>query len=477
MSALIEETPNTAVKWYQKIPNAYVIIFGILILMSLLTYIIPSGEFQREMMDNGRMGVVPDSYQVIEKTPEMLVSFWGLFKAIPTGMTEAANIIVLVFLSGGLFELLQKTNVISNGIGILVRRVEQKNISKSLTITILTVIFGILGASIGFENLIPFVPLGVMIALGLGFDIMVGAGIVIGGVAIGFATSPINPYTVGVSHGIAGLPLFSGMGLRSIFCLTALLVMSHHTVRYSKKIGKDSSKSLTKGISTAGFDLNLEDLNSYHLNTNGKVIVGLFASLILLIIYGVISYKWYLTEISALFVAYTLIIGIVARMSADEIVSTFMRGAGNIVAGALIIGFARAISVIMDQGHIADTIINTFSAYLDNFSPYVSACLMTLVQGAINFFIPSGSGQAMATMPIILPMSDIIGISQQTAILAFQIGDGFINMMIPTLGGLLAMLALARVPFDKWFRFIVPLVLKMYVLGWGFLAIAITINW
>lgn len=464
-------------KWYTKIPNSYVIIFSILVLMCVLTYVVPSGEFQRQMMENGRMGVVPGSYHVIEKTPEMTVAFWGLFKAIPKGMVEAASIMILVFFSGGMFELLEETNVISNGIGMLVRKVERNNISKALTITILTIIFGALGASIGFENQIPFVPLGVMIALGLGFDIMVGAAIVIGGVAVGFATSPINPYTVGVSHAIAGLPIFSGMGLRASFCFVALLVMSLHTIRYAKKIKKDPSKSVVKGISTDGFEINMQEIDSCHLDGRGKTIAALFASLILVIIFGVINYKWYLTEISALFAVYAIIIGLVARMSADEIVNTFMRGAGKIVGGALIIGFARAIAVIMAQGHIADTVINTFAQMLQGFSPFFSACLMTVVQGVINFFVPSGSGQAMATMPIIIPMSDIIGVSRQTAILAFQIGDGLINMIIPTVGGLLAMLALARVPFNKWFSFILPLVMKLYVVGWAFLGIALAINW
>ena len=324
-----ERVPVSEVKWYKRIPNSYVIIFFILVLMCVLTYIVPSGEYQRQMMENGRMGVVPGSYHAIDKTPDMTVGLWGLFKAIPKGMVEAASIMILVFFSGGMFELLEKTYVIRNTIGMIVRKVEKNNVSKGLTITILTIIFGILGASIGFENQIPFVPLGVMIALGLGFDIMVGAAIVIGGVAVGFATSPINPYTVGVSHAIAGLPIFSGMGLRAAFCITALLILSFHTIRYAKKIVKDPSRSLVKGISTEGFEIDKEEIDSYRLDGKGKAIAALFASLIFVIVFGVIRYKWYLTEISALFAVYTVIIGLVARMSADEIVNTFMRGAGK----------------------------------------------------------------------------------------------------------------------------------------------------
>jgi len=459
-----------------KIPNAWVIILGILFIVGALTYIVPSGKFQRAMMNNGRMGVVPGSYEVIKKTKEMRVSLWETFKAIPKGMVQAASIMILVFLSGGLFELLEKTKVIQNLIGVLVKKIQQKNISNSFAIAILTIVFGLLGVSVGYEMLIPFVPIGVMIALALGFDIMVGAAIVIGGISVGFASSPINPYTVGTSHFIANLPIFSGMGFRAIFCFCALLLMSHHIVQYSKKITKNPSKSLTKGISTSGFDIDTQKFDSYHLDTRGKLILALFASMIVVIVFCVIEFKWYLTEMSALFLVYAILIGIVAKMNSDEFVNTFMKGAGKIVNGALIIGFARAISIIMNESHTGATIINALANMLQGLNSYVCVYLMTLVQGVINFFIPSGSGQAMATMPIIIPMSDILGISRQTAILAFQIGDGFTNMIIPTLGGLMAMLALARIPFDKWFTFIFPLVLKTYLLGWIFLSIAIWIN-
>lgn len=460
-----------------KVPNAYVILFLILILMSVLTYIVPSGEFDRVMMDNGRMGVVPGSFHYVEKTADMKVNLWGLFTAIPRGMVEAASVMMVVFFAGGMFKILEETAVIENSIGIAIRKIEEHNISKHITLVLLTFLFGFFGAAVGYENLMPFVPLGVMVALGLGYDIMVGAAVVIGGLSVGFATSPINPYTVGTAHAIADLPTFSGMGLRTAYCLTALIIMAHHTLRYVKKIEKDPEKSIVKGISTEGLEVDHAKFASYSLDGKGKTILAIFLSFIVVVVFGVIKFKWYLTEISALFILYAIIIGLVARFSSDKLIATFMQGAGGIAGGALIVGFARAISVILTQGKIGDTIINNLSAPLQNFSPTVSAIMMTGVQGVINFFIPSGSGQAMATMPIMIPLSDIIGVNRQIAILAFQIGDGLINMIVPTLGGLLAMLALARVPFDKWVKFILPLVLKLYVVGWTFLAIATAINW
>lgn len=477
MGTIMTDLATNKKKWYRKVPNAFIILFLILILMSALTYIVPSGEFQTEMMDNGREGVIPGSFSYIEKTADMTVSFLDLFRAIPEGMVQAGSVMMIVFLAGGMFKVLEETKVIENSIGISIRKIEEKNISKRITLIILTFIFGFFGAAVGYENLIPFVPLGVMVAIGLGYDLMVGAAVVIGGLSVGFATSPINPYTVGVAHAVADLPTFSGMGLRTLFLFTALIVLSHHIIRYVNKIEKDPSKSIVKGISTEGLQIDREQINSYSLDSRGKLILAIFLSFIVVVVFGVIKFKWYLTDISALFVIYAIIIGLVAKFDSDKIVNTFIKGSSQIVGGALIIGFARAIHVIMTQGKIADTIINTLSAPLQNFSPAVSAILMTIVQGVINFFIPSGSGQAMVTMPIIIPLSDIIGVSRQVAVLAFQVGDGLINMIIPTLGGLLAMLALARVPFDKWVRFIFTLVMKLYVVGWIYIVIATSINW
>lgn len=464
-------------RWYQKIPNAFVILFFILIFVGILTYIIPSGAFDTMKMENGRMGVVPGTFHYIEKTPAMTVSPWDIFKSVPKGMVEAASVMMVVFLAGGMFGVLGETKVIENSLGIAIQKIEQHNISKNWTLAILTYIFGFFGAAVGYENLIPFVPIGVMVALGLGFDIMVGAAVVVGGISVGFATSPINPYTVGVADQIAGLPMFSGIGLRTIFCTLSVAVLIHHTIRYTKKIAKDPSKSLVLGIDTHGLSIDREKIAGYRMTSRDKTILAIFLSFIFAVVFGVVKFKWYITEISALFLLYAIVIGLVARFNSDKILKSFIEGAAGLTAGALIIGLARAIQVLLVQGQIGDTIINSLSAPLANFAPVVSAILMTLVQGMINFLIPSGSGQAMATMPIMIPLSDIIGVNRQVAILAFQIGDGITNMMVPTLGGLLAMLAIARVPFDKWVRFIFPLICKLYLLGWVFLAIGIAINW
>lgn len=463
--------------WYNKIPNALVIIFGILVLMAILTWIVPSGVFDREILPNGREGVIAGSYHQIEKTDAMKVGFFDIFRAVPQGLVAAGSVVFVIFLAGGMFKVLEKTGAIENGIGIMIRTIEKHNISKYVGLALVTAVFGFFGVAIGFENLIAFVPVGIMVVLGLGFDLMTAASAVVGALAVGFGTSPINAYTVGVAHEIADLPTFSGMGLRTIFCIVCLTILYLYMVSYAKKVDKDPSKSLVKGISTEGLQIDKQNLDKYALDRRGIVLILLLVSFVGVIIYGVLVHQWYLTEISALFVLYAIIFGIVGKFSMDGFIETFYEGAASVTSGALLVGFARAIQVVMEQGLIADTIINSLSAPLANFNPTISAILMTPIQGIFNFFVPSGSGQAMVTMPIIIPLSDLIGVNRQIAVLAFQIGDGFTNLIIPTGGSMLAMLAMARVPYEKWLKYIIKVVGLLYVVGWIFIAIATAIDW
>ena len=329
---------------------------------------------------------------------------------------------------------------------------------------------------VGFENNIALIPIGVILGLAMGFDLMTGAGMTIGGIGLGFATSPINVYTVGVSHGIAELPVFSGFWLRSAFMLACMAVLAHHISKYAAKVKNDPEKSLVKGVDTSDMRLS-KSVEEYELTGTHKAVLTVLLGIILVIVWGTLQHAWYIAEISTVFLLGTIIAGIIARYKADKILNTMLEGAADLTKGALIIGVAMGISIVLSQGNIQDTIAFNLATPLENFPPLISGMLMALVHGVINFFLPSGSGQAMATMPIMVPISDLVGITRQTAVLAFQIGDGIMNLMIPTLGGLLAMLALARIPFEKWFKFVFPLMVKVVLVGWVFTAIAVFINW
>lgn len=461
---------TTCKRWYERIPNPFVLLFLIIIAVGLLTYIIPAGEFDRVDV-GGRMGVVAGTYHPVEQSP---VGFFELFKALPVGMVKSASIIFITLISGALFGLLNSTGALENAVGVVVRKI---GISKrNRLIWLITFIFGFMGATVGFENNIALVPIAVLVALALGGDLMVGAGMAVAGIGIGFATSPINPYTVGVGDVIANLPMFSGALLRTGFCIASLAIVAHHTCRYLARIDKDPSRSLVTGIGTEGLALR-RPLEEYSLSGRDKVVLASFLIGMATILFGVFTWGWYITEISAVFIVMAVAAGILAGMTSDEIVAKMVKGASDIVGGALIIGVARGIQVILDDGRIGDTIVQALATPLADLPVTLSAILMTVVHSVINFFIPSGSGQAMATLPIMIPLSDLIGMTRQTAVLAFQVGDGVMNLLVPTLGGLLAMIALARVPFDRWFRFAFPVAMKIIVTSWFFLAFAVFINW
>ena len=457
-------------RWYENLPHPFILLFMIILLAAVMTYVVPAGEYTRVVV-NGRKVVDPATFHAVAQSP---VSFMDIFMSIPLGIIASASVVVITFMSGAMFNVLQSTGAIENGVGWAVKKIGVKNYKKLIWIVIL--ILGLLGATVGFENNIGIVPIAVFVAIALGGDPMVGAGMAIAGIGIGFATSPINPYTVGTAHAVAELPIYSGIVLRSLFCLASIMIAAQHTCHYMDKILKDPSKSLVSDVDLTGLTLS-KPLEDYNLSTTDKLILGTFIFGLGFTVFGVLKWGWYLNQMSAMFVIITIIAGIVARIRPNDLIQRMIKGAGDIAGGALVIGVARGIQVILDQGHICDSIIHALVAPLQGLGVTMSAILMSLVHCVINFFIPSGSGQAMATMPIMIPLSDLVGMTRQTAILAFQIGDGVTNLIYPTLGGMLAMLALTRVPFDRWFRFAFPLVVKVVLVSWVFLIIAVQIGW
>lgn len=467
-----ESKKNANKKWYRKMPHSYILLFMIIILVTVLTYVIPAGEFGREEV-NGRLVVVANSFSYTEQNP---VGLFDMFQAIPAGMVAAANIVFIVFFASAFFKVIDSTGALENGIGVGVRKIRSKETSSTVLIWVVTFVFGLLGAVVGFENNIAIVPIGILVSLALGYDLMVGAAMTIGGIGLGFATSPINPYTVGVAHEIAELPVFSGFGLRTLYCLSSMAVLAFSISKYAKKIEANPSSSLVADVDTKGLNLS-KNMEDYSMTGTHKAVIAVLLGTIGIIIFGTLKYKWYLQEITTVFFIGSIVVGIVSKMNPNDFVKIMIQGASEVTSGALIVGVARAISIILSSGNISDTIIYSLSMPLQNLPTMVSAVLMSLVHGIINFVIPSGSGQAMATMPIMIPLGDLLNMTRQTATLAFQIGDGITNLLYPTLGGLMAMLAVSRVPFDRWFKFIFPVVLKVTVAGWIYTIIGVAINW
>jgi len=457
-------------KWYERIPHAVTLLFLIMLLVTLLTYILPAGTYEREVID-GRSRVVPGSYQEVPATP---VGLLDLFRAIPLGFKTAAEIIFVVLAGGIMFGILNKSGALENAIGTLVKTLGEER--RALIIVIMTFVFGGLGIAVGYENNIALVPIAAVLSLAIGGDLVLAAGISVGAITIGFGLSPINPYTVGTGQKIAELPLFSGAWLRSLLCLAALSSLAWYNVRYARKVKRDPSGSLGAGLNTDGFGLS-GPLAEYRMSLNNRLVLSIFLLGLGIGLYGVFREGWYINELSAVFLMIALAAAGIAGMNATQISEEVLAGIANAAPGAFMVGYATSIKVLMETGQISDTISFQLSEMMQGLPLYVSAIAMSASQCLINFFIPSGSGQALASLPVMIPLGEILGLTRQTTILAYQIGDGVTNLVNPTLGGLIAMLSMCRVPLDRWLRFIFPVVLLVLILSWTALLIAVAVGY
>ncbi len=461
---------NKEQKWYTKFPHPVTMLFGIIILATLLSHILPAGEYARRLV-NGRQQVIPGTFEYIDASP---IGFLDMFVAMANGFKGASDIIWVIFTSGIMFGILQKTKMIENVVGTIIKKLGLQR--KYLIVFILTYLFGMLGVAVGYENNIAMIPIGAMLSLALGGDLILAAGMSVAAITVGFGLSPINPYTVGTGHQIAELPMFSGAGLRSILCFLALSILALYNVRYFKKITENKGKSFAQDLDETGFSLN-KPIPEYQMDIKSYLVAAVFVAGMIIMLYGIFQYKWYLKEIAAIFTMICIACSVVARMSATDISETALKSVAVVAPGAFMVGFATTIKIILEQGQISDTIAFNLSEVLASLPIYISAIVMSLSQCLMNILIPSGSGQALATLPVMIPVGDLVGLTRQTTILAFQIGDGVTNLINPTLGGLIAMLSLCRVPFDRWLRFITPLMIILLLMCWIFLTLAVFIGW
>lgn len=445
-------------------------LFGILVLAALLTHILPAGIYDRVELANGRKGVVPDSYHLVDG---QAVGFFGLFKALMAGFKTAAPIIFVVLTSGIMFGILDKTGAIEQAVGTVIKRMGLQR--KNFIVFLLTFLFGAAGVVIGYENNIALIPIAAIVSLALGGDLILAAGFSVGAITVGFGLSPINPYTVGIGNQLVGLPLFTGASLRAILCFCALTLTAWYNVRYFKRLQAGTTE-LGSGLHTAGLQLS-KPLHDYQLSRRDNLLILVFLLGLGVMLYGIFTHHWYFTEIAAVFVIIAIACGIAGGMDSRTFSETVLKSVGLVAPGAFMVGYATSIKEVLQAGQINDTISYELSQLLVGLPPVLSAIGMSVTQSIINLFIPSGSGQALATLPIMLPLGEAVGLTEQTTILAFQIGDGVTNLFNPALGGLIAMLSLCRVPFDRWLRFVFPLTGLILLLAWVFLAVSVYIGY
>ena len=463
-------------KFWLKVPNTYLLIFSLLVLIAALTWFIPGGKYERTIL-NGREVVVPNSFKFVDSNPQ---GIFDLFISPLKGFVEAALIIGFVLIVGGAFNVLAKTDAINSFINKLAKAYKTSNLLQKLFIPVLMLMFSLGGATFGMnEEIIPFVLIIVPICLALGYDSMVGVAIPLVGAHIGFASAFLNPFNVGIAQGIAEVPLFSGIGYRVICWGISTAVGIIFLMWYVKRLKKNPHISPTykedeERRKNEHFDLIYNNDNYFSIR-HKAVLITFVLSLVLLVI-GVIEFKWYIEEISALFFIMGILVGIIGGLKSDDLIKAFVDGAKDLVGTALIIALARATVVLSKDANIIDTILYGLSPYIESSSPIFASQKMFIVQSIINFFVHSGTGQAALTMPIMAPLSDLVGVSRQTAILAFQLGE-YTNIIIPTSAVTMGALSMARVPWDKWAKWVLPLMIILFILGFILLIPPNLIGW
>jgi uncharacterized ion transporter superfamily protein YfcC len=446
-------------KIFKKFPDTLTIILVITVIFIALTWIIPSGEFDRETINNTEK-IIAGSYKHVAQQPQGIQAF---LSAPIKGFVSASLIIAFVFLVGGAFGIINGTGAINAGLFNIIKFSKDHPKYKVFIVPTIITLFSFAGATFGMsEEILIFILITVPMAKAMGYDAIVGTAIPIVGTGVGFGGAFSNPFTIGVAQGIAQIPIFSGMGYRIFVWFILTTIACFVITRYAIKIEKNPAQSLLYGTISEDTNSGVK-MDNMELTIRRKLILlSLFFSIIILI-YGVSSYSWYINEICGLFFALGLTAAIIYQLPISKAIDAFTEGAKEMMPAALVIGLAKGLLIISQEGKIIDTLLNAIVAATEHTPKIISVEFMMFFQSMLNFFIPSGSGQAALTMPIIIPVSDVLGISRQLAVLAFQLGDGLTNIILPTSGVTMGALTIAKIPYNKWFKWCTPLLAALLI--------------
>ncbi|QOX64745.1 putative basic amino acid antiporter YfcC [Anoxybacterium hadale] len=456
-------------KFKVKMPHTFVLLFVLAIIAGLLTYVIPAGSYDRVEV-NDRMLVDAATYHTVDPAPATL---FQVLKAFPKGLEQAAAIVFFIFIVGGAFFVVQKSGAIDAGIAAAVRKTSGKGI---LIIPLLSIVFAFGGGIYGMaEECLPFIPALVILCISLGYDSMTGAAIALVATCAGFTGAFLNPFTIGVAQGIAELPLFSGLTYRIIVFAVMVLITITYIILYCLRIKKNPEKSLMYEIDRKR-DLKVDLSNTEFTGTHKLILVVVLCTFGLLV-FGVLKYGWYIQEISGLFFGMAIVVGIISRRGLNQLAEDFLEGCAMLAYGALVVGLARGILVIFTDSNVIDTIIYGMATAIQGLPTVITSLGIYISQIIISAIVPSGSGMAALTMPVLTPLADIVGVTRQTTVLAYQFADGFTNVLTPLSGYFMAGLALAGIPYQKWIKWILPLAMIWWIAGGIFVVIADAIHY
>jgi len=524
---------------FKKIPHTFVIIFFLIIAAAILTWIIPGGEYYSITTETDGIARNQPAFRYTENVKQ----WWQVFAAFYSGFVRQSGIIIFIMLIGGTFWIVNSSRAIDVGIYSFVNftgRMKKGFIFRHIGIepvilAVIWIMFSIFGAVFGMsEETIAFIIVLVPLSISMGYDSITGVSVVFVAAGIGFAGAMLNPFTIGIAQGIAGLPLFSGIEYRSLCWLVLNFTGLFFVLRYASRIKKDPASSPvyetdsywrehhSKGMEkveyftprvswivfgaicivltvfsliypetvlSAGQSINVS-MPLLPVLTALYALTGFFSLrksvhffllhmllfTIIFLITGVMGYEWYIKEIATLFFAMGIAAGFSMQKSPDEVVKLFLEGVRDILPAALIVGLAGGIIIILEDGQVIDTVLFRLSEAMKGLGKVTTIGFMYMIQTAINLVMVSGSAKAALTMPIFAPFSDLVGLSRQATVLAYQFGDGFTNMITPASAVLMGVLGIAKIPYEKWFKWIIPFMILLIVLGFLLLIPVVTMD-
>ena len=455
--------------------NTLVMIYAVVVAVAVGTWLLPGGEYQRVEKD-GRTLVIAGSFQPGSTVPQGPAA---VLMAPIKGFIKSVEILVFLFVIGGAFSVIEKTGALGSGLKLLAAFFVRRPELRILFIPVTVVVFSIAGSVFGMcEETMPFVLIFIPLSLSLGYDSLVGTAIPFLGAAAGFAGSTLNPFIVGIAQRIAELPPRSGLEYRLLVWVISTTCMTAFIMMYAARIRKDPKKSPVYDLDRARkHDLHLDADKMEPFLWKHKFVLAVFGLSIIVLVFGVMKYEWFIQEIAALFFALALAAGLLGRLSMDELTDAFKEGARGMMGVALIIACAKATLVIASDGKILDSMLHGMASVISRLHPIVAAQAMFVSQGIINFFVHSGSGQAALTMPVMAPLTDVLGLTRQTAVLAFQFGEGWINPVLPTSGVTMGVLGLAGIPWNTWFKWMLPAQIFFFILALLLLIPPVVLHW
>ncbi|WAZ70086.1 YfcC family protein [Borrelia miyamotoi] len=451
-----------------KMPSSFTIIFSLIIVMTILTYIIPAGEFSKEkrkVNGNLREVVVAGTYHAVERGPR---GFWdGIFTiltAMPKGMEHAVEVIVFILIVGGAYGVILRTGAIDAGIVSVVKRVGDKD---KLLIPLMMFIFSVGGTVIGmYEETLPFYLIMIPLIIALGYDTIVAVSIIGLGAGVGTMASTINPFSTGIASAIAGIEIKEGFYFRIILYIISVFLAIVYVLVYASRVKSDPKRSIVYAQKEEHYDAfvkgGIRD-SIPEFTSRRKMVLVLYGIMILFLMYSIVELGWWMQEMAMLYLGTAILSAFICRISELQMWESFVEGTKDMITAALVIGMARGVMIVADEGMIIGTMLNAASKFLYGVPKGMFVVLNQLVQVCIGFVVPSSSGHASLTMSIMAPLADFLDMPRSSVVLAMQTASGLVNLLTPTSGVIMAVLGIAKIGYGSWFRFVLPIFVIEFV--------------